>query len=259
VWTGGRGWAMVCMRPLAQCRHATGVPWRESAGGSAMANEMDRRLRDAVKRGDVAGIAAALLAGADPNACEGTSCFTPLQRAAQYGHVAAITALLAAGALMDGASSNGTTALMVAAVEGHTAAVHALLAAGADVHRANDGGFTALHLATRWSYLDAGRALVEAGARADVRNKCGKRPIDLVRALPCLLAQFMRLHVCATLLHSSVDRRCGQGIRPVWLPCGHCCQTKSPGPAAGPWPLPATRWSGSGNGRRKRGRGGWRC
>jgi ankyrin repeat protein len=158
------------------------------AGGSAMASEAFRRLCSAAERDDVAGIAAALLAGADPNACEGAHDAMPLQLAAYRGHVAAIAALLAAGAHVNGASSDGTTPLMRAVWHGHTAAIDALLAAGADVHHVNAVGQTALHWAPMWGQLDAARMLLEAGVRTDVRNNDGKRPIDVVSAPTCALA-----------------------------------------------------------------------
>jgi ankyrin repeat protein len=150
-----------------------------------MASRVNERLCRAASTGDVAGIAAALLAGADPNAFEGTYYYTPLQWAAAYGHVAAIAALLAAGARVDGANSAGITPLMLAAHNGHTAAVDALLAAGADLQHADKDGDTALHCASMNGHVDAARALLEAGARADVRNKEGKQPINVVRTLAC--------------------------------------------------------------------------
>jgi uncharacterized protein len=157
-----------------------------------MASDANWRLRDAARDGDVAGIAAALLAGADANnASEGTAELTPLLWAAFYGHVAAIAALLAAGARVDGTGSVGITPLMNAALNGGIAAIDALLAAGADVHRVAMNGNTALHLTSSYSRVDAARVLLDAGARTDVRDKRGKRPIDVVRAPP--LARFMRL------------------------------------------------------------------
>jgi uncharacterized protein len=154
-----------------------------------MESDADDNLSDAAYRGDVAGIAAALLAGADPNAFEGTDDWTPLLWAADNGHVAAIAALLAAGARVDGVDSSvGNTPLMLAAWDGRTPAIDALLAAGADVHRANQYGYTALRFASLYGRLDAARVLLDAGARTDVRDKEGKRPVDMVRVpLACTL------------------------------------------------------------------------
>jgi ankyrin repeat protein len=145
-----------------------------------MASRANRRLCRAAENGDAADIADALLAGADPNALVGD--WTPLQWAAYTGHVAAIAALLAAVARVDGANRYGTTPLITAAQNGHTAAIDALLAAGADVHRADRHGDTALHFGSICGRLDVARVLVEAGARADMRTKGGQRPIDVVGA-----------------------------------------------------------------------------
>jgi hypothetical protein len=169
------------MRLLAQRQHAAGMA-RDSAGGSAMASALDWKLMDATAAGDVAEIQRLIMAGADPNAFEGTDGCTPLQRAAHNGHVATITALLAAGARVDGANDQGTTPLMYAALVGHAAAVAMLLAAGADALLADQFSDTALHLASMFSRPDAARTLVEAGARTDVRNCSGKRSIDKVCA-----------------------------------------------------------------------------
>jgi ankyrin repeat protein len=170
----------------------------------ASANE---RLRDAAEEGDVAGIADALLAGADPNAFEGTDDWTPLLSAADICQVAAIAALLAAGARVDGTTRSGSTPLMQAAVAGQTAAVNALLAAGADVQRADTLGQTALHWASEAGRLHAARLLLDAGARTDVRNKHGKRPIDEVRA------QLARsLDASARSHHAAALSRCGAQV-----------------------------------------------
>jgi uncharacterized protein len=149
----------------------------------SIANE---KLVDAARSGNVAEIERQIAAGADPNALVGD--WTPLQRAADGGHVAAIAALLKAGARVDGVSRDGYTPLLWAAVGGHVAAIDALVAVGADVHRTNVDGSTALHRASANGRLDAARMLLEAGAKADVRNKAGNRPIDVVRCAHLLVA-----------------------------------------------------------------------
>jgi ankyrin repeat protein len=218
-----------------------------------MASKANDKLHRAARSGDVAGIAAALLAGADPNAFEGMDEWTPLRSATHNGLVAAIAALLVAGARVDGADSIGNTPLMVAVLRGSTAALDALLAAGADVHHVNNGGYTALHLASNGGHPDATRVLLEAGARTDVRNKSGKRPIDAVSA------QLARsLDVAAQSPCPVAVRRCGRKMRPARQPCAPCSPPLHRGPAAGPSHSPATRWSGSGR-REARGWRWWMC
>ena len=59
---------------------------------------------------------------------------TPVYIAAQEGHKAIVSALLAAGADKNAAIKDGATPLFVAAQQGHEAAVSALLAADADMN-----------------------------------------------------------------------------------------------------------------------------
>jgi ankyrin repeat protein len=151
----------------------------------------DDNLRNAAMHGDVVEIERLITAGANPNAFEGTDWSTPLQWAAANDHIAAIAALLRAGASVNGKDSFGNTPLMWAARDNRTVAVETLVAAGADMHHVDRNGDTALHWASVWGHLDAPRVLLEAGARTDVRNKRGKRPIDMVRAL---LARSLWLH-----------------------------------------------------------------
>jgi ankyrin repeat protein len=198
----------------------------DSRAGKKMSSA-NEKLRDAAKSGDVAEMERQIAAGANPNAFEGTGGWTPLQQAAMYGHIAAMAALLKAGARVDGVDSAGITALMVAAYGGHTAAVDALVAAGADVHRVNENGDTALHWASAWGHLDAARVLLEAGAKADVRNKDGKRPIDLVR-VP--LARSLRLSDCFTSLPRRVPMRrfARAPTSPTRPPCARCWSGRPP-------------------------------
>jgi ankyrin repeat protein len=179
--------------------------------------KLNEELSYAAERCDVAEIERQIAAGADPNAL--VDDWTPLQNAAQNGHLAAIAALLKAGARVDGVNSYGNTPLMWAAFNGHTAAIDALVAAGADVHRVRDNGDTALHVASSTGWLDAARVLLKAGAKADVCNNDGKRPIDVVRApLSCCSSAITSRRYTAALpcagLHR-LERRQVQRGRPA--------------------------------------------
>jgi uncharacterized protein len=154
-----------------------------------MASDLHVKLCDAAKHSEVAEIERLVAAGADPNLL--VRQWTPLLWAATHGHAAPIAALVAAGARVNGANSMGSTALMSAAANDRAVAIDALLAAGADAHVADKFGFTALHRASIYGHLDTARALLEAGARTGMRNKEGKRPIDVV----CALARCPRLRL----------------------------------------------------------------
>jgi len=144
-----------------------------------MSREIDSQFRRAAAGGDVGEMERLIAAGADVNAL--VDGWTPLQKATENCQVAAIAALVKAGAHVDGADEDGWTSLMYAAWRGQVLVIDALIAGGADVHRVNNHGDTALHWASTHGYFDVARILLEAGAKADVRNNDGKRPIDEVR------------------------------------------------------------------------------
>jgi hypothetical protein len=97
-------------------------------------------LLAAARSGDLAGVRAALAAGADVNAQESTMNASALVLAAASGHQDVVEALLAAGADVNRAMSNNGTALHAAARGGYPALVERLAAAGADVN-VKGGGF----------------------------------------------------------------------------------------------------------------------
>jgi ankyrin repeat protein len=138
------------------------------------------KLCAAARSGNVGDIEAAIATGADPNMNEGTIKETPLQLAAMHGHMAAMAALIKAGARVDGGTKSGMTSLMCASWKGHAAVVDALIAAGASVNRATVEGSTALHDAAWWGHPGIAHALLMAGADPTARNIEGERPIDVV-------------------------------------------------------------------------------
>jgi hypothetical protein len=91
--------------------------------------------------------------------------WAPLHYAATGGQVALIQLLLEHHAYIDAESPNGTTPLMMAAQYGTLAAVKALLAAGADPALKNQLGLTAEDFAARASRPDVGTQ-IELALRA---------------------------------------------------------------------------------------------
>ena len=95
---------------------------------------------------------------------------TPLILASWFGKLAAVRALLSAGANPNAANKNGLTALILAAWEGHAEVVKILLAAKADLHRVGyrvgyNNGWTALQAAKRQKHSEIVRILKAAGAK----------------------------------------------------------------------------------------------
>ena len=166
-------------------------------------------LHDAVVRGDIAALETALQSGAPVNqpdaffrtplylAAEAgdvralellvkagarvntggeliTDGWVPLSGASFKGHVAAIQALLNAGAKITGAE------LQAAASSGHVPAIRALLKAGADVNAPYGNGYsesTPLHSASSAGQLMAIEALLRAGANVNARDGLGDTPL----------------------------------------------------------------------------------
>ena len=89
---------------------------------------------------------------------------SPMNVAAERGHLGVVQLLLEAGADKDAAKADGVTALMAAALKGHLEVVRLLLEAGADKNVARADGATALMGAAQNGCLEVVRLLLEAGA-----------------------------------------------------------------------------------------------
>jgi len=112
----------------------------------------------------------ALDGGANARAVTGPYNETALIAAAHRGHVEIVSALIAAKAPLNHASTHGWTALLAAVVLGNgsskrTATVDALVKAGADVMLPDRYGMTALAHARTRGYSQIARILENAGAR----------------------------------------------------------------------------------------------
>lgn len=118
-------------------------------------------LFEALRRDDVAAVKALVKAGADVAAADDTGA-TPLMYAALYSGPAAIGMLLDHGADANAANRFGATALMWAARR--AANVKTLLDYGADVNACARDGSTPLVVAARLGNADAMRMLIAAGA-----------------------------------------------------------------------------------------------
>ena len=118
-----------------------------NAANAANAEAPSPLTRKLVEALESAGGAAAALQhldeGADAHAVVGGK--TPLVAAAAAGHLAVVSRLLAAGALVDFATPQGYTALIEAAAQGHVKTARLLIeAGGADISHATGFGNTAL-------------------------------------------------------------------------------------------------------------------
>jgi ankyrin repeat protein len=139
-----------------------------AAACAAAAAEMPP-LVAAAKNGAPESALALIAAGADVNAAEpdGT---TALHWAARGGMASLVELLLGAGAAAGAANRYGVTPLQLAAENGDAAIMRALLAAGADANATLPEGETVLMTAARTGTVAALNVLLEHGAALDARE-----------------------------------------------------------------------------------------
>ena len=118
-------------------------------------------IHDYAKRGDVAGIAAALDAGSDVNDHDGLG--TPLSYAVKKGHFAAAELLIARGANVNRPTMYYGDPVMIATRQVRVDLLELLLEHGGSPDSTLDGE-TVLNLAVALGCLGCVKALVEAGA-----------------------------------------------------------------------------------------------
>lgn len=138
------------------------------------AQDVDRDLIEAARRGDAAEIARLLAQGAAVDARDGAD-RTALHHATEGNHVAAALALIEAGAdvnASDGVSIDHTPYLMAGA-RGYLEILSPMLTHDADLASTNGYGGTALIPACERGFVEVVRVLVEAGTELDHVNRLG--------------------------------------------------------------------------------------
>ena len=142
---------------------------------------------------------------------------TPLLFAARSGDAESVTVLVAAGADVNEALPNGTSALTLAAHSGHGAVAVALLDKGADPNAAGVG-YTALHAAVLRGDLDLVKALLAHGANPNLQTTKGTPvrrlsqdfdvPKTLIGATPYLLAaKYLEVEMMCVLAAAGANPR----------------------------------------------------
>lgn len=144
-----------------------------SFSSSAAAGEIEDKLREAAKLGQINVVRALLAQGADVNA-KGTSGESALAEAAFTGNADIALVLLERGAEVNSKDKYGNTALMCAAFFGNTNVVSLLLNHGADIHAKANSGDTALLLAAKFEGReDLVRVLLDGGADVSAKDQEG--------------------------------------------------------------------------------------
>jgi len=116
--------------------------------------------------------------------------YTPLDRAAKFGHHDVVRYLLELGANTEVKRlDNGCTPLLSAADVGFPLCIQALIDFGADINARSSTGQTALHLAARQVHvtgnIDTGAKvacisiLIKAGSDLKARDDCGRTPLEV--------------------------------------------------------------------------------
>lgn len=134
-------------------------------------------LMKAAFYGHRSAVEALLDAGADITTPRTSNGCTPLHFAASRGHVETVVALLSGHDDKDVLAKNGDTPMIVAAIRGNRSVVEAMLDAGADatIRRAN--GMTALHVAANEGHDGTVVALLSVRTDTDALDGLGNTPL----------------------------------------------------------------------------------
>ena len=136
------------------------------------------QLFDAARRGDIAGLQAALAAGI-PIDTPNPMGFTALVLASYDNHPEATRFLLDQGANPNQRDASGNTALMGLGYKGYADIARLLIERGADPNLQNGGGSTALMFAAMFGRHELLQLLLDAGARKDTQDAKGFTALQL--------------------------------------------------------------------------------
>ena len=137
-------------------------------------------LFTAARRGDIAGLQAALAAGVPIDAANDKG-FSALVLAGYDNHLEATRFLLDHGANPNHRDASGNTALMGIGFKGYADIARLLIERGANPNLRNGGGSTALMFAAMFGRHEMLRLLLDAGADKDVQDDRGFTALQLAR------------------------------------------------------------------------------
>ena len=113
---------------------------------AVLTNYSSDPLFKAARYGNMPAVRALLKSGVDVNVNFNLNC-TPLHYAAEHGHTPVVKVLIEAGADVDKKGHCGSTSLHRAACKGHAPVITELIKAGADMNATDETGWTPLHFA----------------------------------------------------------------------------------------------------------------
>ena len=165
-------------------------------------------IHDAVKKGDIAGIAAAIAAGADVNESDGL--VIPLYLSAIRGNAEAVKLLIERGADVNLPTEFGMP-LHGAATTGCLDCVKLLVEAGADVNAITPYREPAIHLATKFGFSDIADYLLKHGYVVPVPPPISAK----LKSADPLKGKTLFLKGCAECHDAAADMRIRVGP-PLW-------------------------------------------
>ena len=156
----------------------TGLAACEPSDPNNASDNASVALLDAAEQGDLNALDQLLAQHRQPDVRD--SCdWTPLMKAALYGHTPVVARLLDAGASLDAVDKGGYTAMMLAASNNHAAAVELLLQRGAMVdHQESTEGWTALIWAAKQGHAKSVESLLRHRADPTLKDFGGKTAMD---------------------------------------------------------------------------------
>jgi len=176
-WALATSLATLCLTvgvALAQTRPA------EQVSTEAQDKPPAKSLHEAAKEGDVEEVKRLIAEGANVNATEGKSAWTPLLSAATEGHAEVVRVLLANGAKVNMGDSYGYTPLYYAIWSNDEETVRTLVSGGADVkkHPPDERDYyTPLVYAIWEDHTGIVKTLLDAGADLHAKDEDGFTPL----------------------------------------------------------------------------------
>ena len=166
---------------LSRAQRCKALPWVCAAGDKGLlealckaadAEALQQGLLAACAHNQLGCVETLVACGADVRQAQSDG-LTALMPASRRGHAACVRALVAHRADAGAAMADGSTALMLAAEHGHVPCIEALIECKADVAAAKGNGSTALHIASHFGHASCVRALSDLNADVEARNRSG--------------------------------------------------------------------------------------
>ena len=145
----------------------------------SVCHAFSQEIFPAVMRGDLDGVK--ILLEAHPEWANATSWggWTPLHRAAQFGHGDIVDLLISKGSNVEAKTNLGLTPLYAAIIGQKSEIVSQLIEKGADIFVVRNDGETILHIAAALGQKDIVELLISKGLKVDVTKRYGITPLHL--------------------------------------------------------------------------------